>query len=50
MQPVFEGGCDAKVAAAASHAPEEITVLRIISLQQAAVGGDDINSDDVVQG
>jgi len=37
MQPVFEGGCDAKVAAAASHAPEEITVFRIISRQQTAV-------------
>jgi hypothetical protein len=50
MQLVFEGGNDAKVASAASDAPEQILVLLRASRQHLSVGGYHVGGSQVVTG
>ncbi len=46
----LEGGGDAEVAAATAHAPEQVLVLRFARADDGAVGGYDVDRDQVVAG
>jgi hypothetical protein len=48
MQSELEVGHDAEVPTAAAHAPEQIRVLVLAGLHELAVGGDDVDGDEVV--
>ena len=48
VQPELELGHDAEVAARAPHPPEEIGVLVLARLDQLAVGGDDIDGEQLI--
>ncbi len=48
VEPVAEAGRDPEVAAAAAERPEEVGVLRFGRRQQPAVGGDDVDRQQVV--
>jgi hypothetical protein len=50
MELVFEGGDDAKVPAAAPHAPEEVLVIRGASREGLSIGGDEIDRQEVIGG
>jgi len=50
VKAVFDGSDRAKIAAAAASAPKEVFVLRSVGSQEAAVGGNNIRTDDVVDG
>ena len=48
MQPILERRDDAEVAAAATHAPEQVGVFLLARLEQPSISGDHIHGDDVV--
>src|SRR5215204_2333615 len=50
MQPEFEGGNHAEVAAPAADGPEKVRVLLLAGPQQTPVGGDHLHGEEVVGG
>ena len=49
MDLKLERGDDAEIAAAAAHAPEQVSVLTFAGGVQYTVGGDDVNRGQVVE-
>ncbi len=50
VQPVLERGDNAEVASSAAQRPEQVRVLLVVGLNDAAVGGDHFGGDEVVRG
>src|ERR671933_2743540 len=50
MEPIFERGCDAQVAAAATQSPEEVGVLVRTSRQHVALDCNQVNRQQVIAG
>ena len=48
VQTILEGGHQAQIAAAAAQAPEQVGVVGGARRQQAAVGGDDVGRQEIV--
>jgi hypothetical protein len=48
VQPELERGDDAEVRSGAAHSPEEIGTLRLAHVEELAVGGDELDREEIV--